>query len=131
MKHNLSIFIAMVFAAFCALSGVAAAMAADTAKPAGATRGSATVSDQELTAFVKAYVEYQKIRSSYGPTLEKAGSAERKKQIEQEANAKVKRALDANGLTAQRYNRIFAMVNGNETLRKQVLQRVEEERKNS
>jgi hypothetical protein len=130
MRYSLSLFAVMVLAAFCAVSGVTAT-AADTAKPSGASRGSATVSDQELTGFVKAYVEYQKIRSSYGPALEKASSAERKKQIEQEANTKVQRSLDANGLTAERYNRIFAMVNGNEALRKRVLQRVEEERKNS
>lgn len=126
MRHNESIFVAMVLAALCVFSG-AVATAADAPKPSGP----ATVSDRELTAFVKAYVEYQKIRSSYGPALEKASSPERKKQIEQEANAKVKRSLDANGLTAERYNRIFATVNGNEALRKKVLQRVEEERKNS
>ena len=80
---------------------------------------------------MKAYVEYQKIRSNYGPALEKANTAERKKQLEQEANAKVKQSLDANGLTAERYNRIFSTVNANEALRKKVLQLVEEERKNS
>ncbi|HEY7217159.1 MAG TPA: DUF4168 domain-containing protein [Candidatus Binatia bacterium] len=129
MRHN-DLFVIVLLAALCAFSGVAAT-AADAPKPSATTAGPATVSDRELTAFVKAYVQYQKIRSSYGPALEKAGSPERKKQIEQEANAKVKRSLDANGLTPERYNRIFATVNGNEALRKKVLQRVEEERKNS
>ena len=115
---------------------LAPAVAADVAPAAETPRqpttsGSTTVSDQELTAFVKAYVEYQKIRSNYGPALEKANTAERKKQLEQEANAKVKQSLDANGLTADRFNRIFSTVNANEALRKKVLQRVEEERKNS
>jgi Domain of unknown function (DUF4168) len=120
----------MLLAAFCALPAVSTT-AADAPGKTSATGGSSTVSDRDLTAFVKAYVEYQKIRSSYGPALEKANTAEQKKQIEQEANAKVKRSLDANGLSAERYNRIFATVNGNEALRKKVLQRVEEERKNS
>jgi uncharacterized protein DUF4168 len=113
-----------------AFAATGAAPAAETPRQP-TTSGSTTVSDQELTAFVKAYVEYQKIRSNYGPALEKANSAERKKQLEQEANAKVKQSLDANGLTAERYNRIFSTVNANEALRKKVLQRVEEERKNS
>ena len=128
MRRNLGIFIVLV--ALCAFSEVVV-IAADAPGQTGATAGSSTVSDRDLTAFVKAYVEYQKIRSSYGPALERANTVEQKKQIEQEANAKVKRSLDANGLSAERYNRIFATVNGNEALRKKVLQRVEEERKNS
>ena len=130
MAQNLSMRIAIALLAVSAFAATGAAPAAETPRQP-TTSGSTTVSDQELTAFVKAYVEYQKIRSNYGPALEKANSAERKKQLEQEANAKVKQSLDANGLTAERYNRIFSTVNANEALRKKVLQRVEEERKNS
>jgi len=39
--------------------------------------------------------------------------------------------LGTNGLSPQRYNRIFATVNGSESLRKRVLKQAEEERKNS
>jgi len=39
--------------------------------------------------------------------------------------------LDTQGLTAERYNRIFAQVNSNESLRKRVLKQVEDERKKS
>jgi uncharacterized protein DUF4168 len=131
MRNPLSIFPVLLLTAFCAFSAIAAATAADAAGQTGASGGPTTVSEPELTAFVKTYVQYQKIRANYGPALEKAGSAERKKQVEQEANLKVKQSLDANGLTAERYNRIFTTVNGNEALRKKVLQRVEEERKNS
>lgn len=88
-------------------------------------------SDKELKAFAKAYVDYQKIRRTYAPALEQAKDPARKKQIEQEANAKIKRSLDAQGLSVTRYNQIFAQVNSNPPLRKRVLQQVEEERRRS
>jgi hypothetical protein len=93
--------------------------------------GQAAATDRELSSFVKAYVDYQRIRSQYAPALENEKDPARKKQIEQEANTKVKRSLDTNGLSPERYNRIFATVNGSESLRKRVLKQVEEERKNS
>lgn len=105
------------------------------AYPAGAATAPATstasISDRELASFVKAYVDYKRIQSEYGPALQNEKDPARKKQIEQEANAKVKRSLDANGLSPERYNRIFATVNADENLRKKVLKQVEEERKNS
>jgi len=39
--------------------------------------------------------------------------------------------LDSNGLSAERYNQIFATVNADEPLRKKVLKQVEEQRRNS
>jgi hypothetical protein len=114
----------------CVVSGIRGASAADAPKQAG-NSGQPAVSDRELTSFVKAYVDYQRIRSQYAPALAKETDPTRKKQIEQEANGKVKRSLDTNGLSPERYNRIFATVNGNENLRKRVLKQVEEERRNS
>jgi hypothetical protein len=114
----------------CVVSGIRGASAADAPKQAG-NSGQPAVSDRELASFVKAYVDYQRIRSQYAPALAKETDPTRKKQIEQEANGKVKRSLDTNGLSPERYNRIFATVNGNENLRKRVLKQVEEERRNS
>jgi len=96
--------------------------------PAG---NASAISDRELAAFVRAYVDYKRIQTQYGPALEKEKDPARKKQIEREANAKVKRSLDANGLSPERYNRIFATVNADESLRKKVLKQVEDERRNS
>ena len=101
-------------------------------QPKRATAGPATtISEKDLNAFVKAYVDYQNIRASYGPALERAPDPEQKKRIEQEANTKVKQSLDAHGLTSERYNKIFATVNGNEELRQKVLKQVENERRKS
>jgi len=110
------------------LYGAAVATAVEApAKPSDASG----LSDKELKAFAKAYVDYQKIRRTYAPALEQAKDPARKKQIEQEANAKIKRSLDAQGLSVTRYNQIFAQVNSNPPLRKRVLQQVEEERRRS
>jgi Domain of unknown function (DUF4168) len=114
----------------CSLAATNVLQAAEQArKPASSAP--ATISDRELDAFVKAYVEYQKIRANYAPALKNAKDPGQKKQIEREANAKVKRALESNGLSANRYNQIFATVNANEPLRKKVLKQVEEQRRNS
>ena len=114
----------------CILAAANVSQAAEQSRQP-ARDGSAEISGKELDAFVKAYVEYQRIRASYGPALDNAKDLRRKKQIEQEANAKIKQALDSTGLTAERYNRIFAAVNADERLRKTVLKRVEDQRRNS
>jgi hypothetical protein len=100
-------------------------------QPRQSVGSEAKVSDKELSAFVKAYVDYQKIRSNYTPVLEKTNDTGRKQQIEQEANEKVKQSLDSNGLSAQRYNQIFATVNADPQLRQKVLKQVEQQRRNS
>ena len=110
------------------LYGAAVATAVEApAKPSDASG----LSDKELKAFAKAYVDYQNIRRTYAPALEQAKDPARKKQIEQEANTRIKRSLDAQGLSVTRYNQIFAQVNSNPPLRKRVLQQVEEERRRS
>jgi uncharacterized protein DUF4168 len=120
-KLGLGLMIAILYGA-----GVATAVEAPV-KPGNESR----LSDKELKAFAKAYVDYQKIRRTYAPALEQAKDPAQKKQIEQEANAKIKRSLDAQGLSVARYNQIFAQVNSDPPLRKRVLQQVEEERKRS
>jgi len=98
-------------------------------KPEASSSGA--ISEKDLNAFVKAYVDYQNIRTRYGPVLERAKDAPEKKRIEQEANAKVKKSLDQQGLTAERYNKIFATVNGDPELRRKVLNKVETARRRS
>jgi hypothetical protein len=43
----------------------------------------------------------------------------------------VKQSLAAQGLTSERYNKIFAAVNGDPELRQKILKRVTEERQKS
>lgn len=86
------------------------------------------VSDKELRAFVKAYVEYHKIRQEYEPALKKAKNSEQAKKIQDEANSKIEKALHKQGLDATAYNRLFSAVNADEKLRQDALKLIEKER---
>jgi len=119
----------LVFAVFWSgLSFSGMALPAQEGQKAAARQ--AKVSDTELRAFVKAYVEYQRIQQHYGPVLAKAKDSE-KKRIQDEANAKIMKALAKQNLTVSDYNRIFKLVNGDEPLRKKSLKLIGEERKKS
>jgi Domain of unknown function (DUF4168) len=87
------------------------------------------ISDAELQAFVKAYVQYHKVREQYEPQLKAAKDPQESKKIQDEANGKIKEALAKQQLTAQNYNRIFTIVNHDEMLRKKAMKLIEEERK--
>ena len=102
-------------------------------QPPGGQPGSAQtkVSDNELRAFVKVYVETQKIRQEYEPPLQKTRDPDKSRSIENEANAELKKSLAKENLTVAQYNRIFNEVNNDEQLRKKILKLVEEERQRS
>jgi hypothetical protein len=87
------------------------------------------VSDQELTAFAKAYVEYQKVRQHYESSLNNAKDSAERERIQQEGTQKAKEAVEKQGLSVESYKRIFSTVNGNEELRKKALNLIKEERK--
>lgn len=89
------------------------------------------LSDKDIRAFAKAYVEYQKLRQIYEPRLNRAQDPKEKEQIQREGDLKVKEALEKHGLTPQSYNRLFAAVNGNEQLRQRALKAINEERSRS
>jgi hypothetical protein len=94
-------------------------------------RNQTNIGDRELTAFVRAYVEYHKIRREYEPALKNAQDPKKSQQLQEEANLKLRKLLDREGLTPERYNRIFSAVNADERLRDRVLKMVEEQRKRS
>jgi hypothetical protein len=106
-----------------------ASLYAQPASPAQAS--SAQISDRELRAFVKTYVETQNIRREYEPPIEKSTDPDRTLRLQQSANQELKEALARNDLTVEQYNRIFAQVNGDKDLRQRVLEMVERERKGS
>lgn len=112
-----------------AIFGIALICGSSTALAQGNSK--AQVSDQELTAFAKAYAEVQQIRSQYEPSLQKTKDAKESERLQQEANAKLKKTLDKQGLSIDRYNKIYAAVNANEELRRKALKMVEQERKKS
>lgn len=113
------------------LLGAGPATPAEDARPQHPAAAQTTVNDNELRAFAKAYVDYHKIRQIYEPRINKTEDPQEKDKIQKEGNAKVKQALEKQGLTAQSYNRLFTTVNGNETLRHKALKLIDQERTES
>lgn len=89
------------------------------------------VSDKELKAFAKAYVAYHRIRRTYEPKLRETKNEKVKAEIEKEGNEKVRRVLEQQGLTPQKYNQLFAAVNRDPQLREKALGLIEAERQRS
>jgi hypothetical protein len=90
-----------------------------------------SVSDNQLRAFAKVYVEVEKIRQEYGPRLKEAKDAEEGKQIETEAVSKMQGALTKEGLTKDSYNQIFEIARADDGLRKKLIDFINEERQKS
>ncbi|HXV78832.1 MAG TPA: DUF4168 domain-containing protein [Candidatus Binatia bacterium] len=90
-----------------------------------------SVSDNQLRAFAKAYVEVEKIRQTYGPRLKEAKDAEEGKQIETEAVEKMQGALTKEGLTEDSYSQIFEIARADDGLRKKLIDFINEERQKS
>jgi Domain of unknown function (DUF4168) len=109
----------------------APAWSADASPKQASPAEPTNVSDKDLRAFVKAYVEYQKIRQNYEPKMNNTKDEKEKQKIQREGDDKVKQALEKQGLTPQAYNRLFVAVNGNPQLRQKALTLINDERKKS
>lgn len=94
-------------------------------------QGSPQISDKELAAFARAYTEVQQIRAQYEPSLARTKDPKETERIQREANAKLKKTLDKQRLSVDRYNKIYAAINANEDLRRKTLRMVDQERKKS
>ena len=110
----------------------AGAVWAQTQAPAQQSPGaSSEVSDQELQAFAKSYVEFHKMRTIYEPQVGVAKTPEEKTRIQQEAVAKFGSVLEREGLTMERYAALYKTVNGNDRLREKVIKLIEDEKAKS
>ena len=89
------------------------------------------VSDDQLRAFAKVYVEVDKIRQAYEPRLKEAKDPEEGKQIQMEAVTKMQGAAAKEGMTEESYLQIFEIARADEGLRKKLLNLINEEKKKS
>lgn len=87
--------------------------------------------DRDLSAFARAYVGLQKIRANYQQSLDATEEPEKKQEIIAEVNGKIASLLEKEGLSADRYNLIFAMLNADEKLREKTLDLITQERSRS
>ena len=86
------------------------------------------IGDSDLRSFAKAYIEFEKIRGEYEPKLNTANSPQEKGAVEQEAVAKLNKALENEGMTMQQYGALYQTVSVDPQLREKVLRLIEEER---
>jgi hypothetical protein len=89
------------------------------------------VSETQLRAFAKVYVEIEKIRQAYEPRMKEAKNPEESKQIQNEAVSKMQGALTNQGLTEESYTQIFEVARGDDGLRKKLVELINEERQKS
>jgi hypothetical protein len=86
------------------------------------------VSDKELQAFAKAYVEVQKIKESHQESLKNTRDPEQVQKLQQKTNAEMAEAMKKQGFTPETYSQMLAAINGDNTLNKKVLNLVQKER---
>jgi len=86
------------------------------------------VSETQLRAFAKVYVEVEKIRQEYEPRLKEAKNPEEGKQIQSEAVSKMQGALTKEGLNEESYTQIFEIARADEGLRRKVIEFINEEK---
>ena len=89
------------------------------------------VSEPQLRAFAKVFVEVEKIRQVYEPRLREAKNPDEGKQIESEAVSKMQGALTKEGLTEESYGHIFETARADEGLRKKLIGFINEEKQKS
>ena len=87
------------------------------------------ISDRDLKAFAKAYVEFHKIRSAYENSLDDVSNRQEETKAQHEALIKIDKALEKQGLKPDAYYRIFKAVNADEKLRAKTMKLIEEERR--
>ena len=119
------------FAIICLLFGSGGLGSTQQTAPSAANADQENISDGDLRAFVKAYVDNQKIRQKYEPSLENNTDTQKNREIQERANADLQKSLAKQNLTVDQYNRIYNRINSDERLREKALKLVEEERKKS
>ena len=89
------------------------------------------VDPTQLKSFARIYVEFEKIRDTYEPRLNKAQGDQEAQVIQKEAGAKIDEALAREGLSREAYGQIINTLNSDSELRAKAMQLIDEERKKS
>ena len=85
----------------------------------------------QLKSFARVYVEFEKIRDTYEPRLNKAQGDQETEAIQKEAKVKIDEALAKEGLSRETYSQIINTLNADSELRAKAMQLIDEERKKS
>ena len=76
------------------------------------------VNDNELQSFAQAYKKITGIRLDYESRLSKVQDEKKAQELQQQAQTEMIRVVQDEGLTADKYNQIFAAVQQDQELRK-------------
>ena len=87
------------------------------------------VDTTQLKSFARVYVEFEKIRDTYEPRLNKAQGDQETEAIQKEAKVKIDEALAKEGLSRDTYSQIINTLNADSELRSKAMQLIDEERK--
>lgn len=87
------------------------------------------VDTTQLKSFARVYVEFEKIRDTYEPRLNKAQGDQETEAIQKEAKVKIDEALAKEGLSRDTYSQIINTLNADSELRAKAMQLIDEERK--
>lgn len=94
-------------------------------------RQQSKIDPTQLKSFARVYVEFEKIRDTYEPRLNKAQGDQEAQVIQKEAGAKIDEALAKEGLSREIYSQIINTLNTDSELRAKAMQLIDEERKKS
>jgi len=89
------------------------------------------IDSAQLKSFARVYVEFEKIRDTYEPRLNKAQGDQETEAIQTEAKVKIDEALAKEGLSRETYSQIINTLNTDSELRAKAMQLIDEERKKS
>jgi hypothetical protein len=89
------------------------------------------IDSAQLKSFARVYVEFEKIRDTYEPRLNKAEGDQETEVIQKEAKIKIDEALAKEGLSRETYSQIINTLNTDSELRAKAMQLIDEERRKS
>ena len=105
------------------LSFALAPAPARSAEP-GMAQPAAEFSDAELRAFAKAAAKVQRINDVYVPKLSTAASEDEQKQVQETATAEMRRALDDEGISVDKFREIVTRAQVNPGLAGRIREQV-------
>ena len=83
--------------------------------------------EEQLAAFVIAYLQVSEIQMVYGPQIEAAASADEQQRLQQQAGDQMLAAVQATGLTADEYNAMLELAAADEQFATTLQQRINAE----
>lgn len=87
-------------------------------------------SDQKIEQFVQASLAIGEAQEKWGERIQNAESQQKKRQLQQQANTQVKKAIEEEGLTTAEYNRIYKAAEQDKDLYNELTDRIQDAREN-